>query len=955
MINASSTPILLITLITLIIFFNLSFLIFHLPKRMTHDIRYKGLSFTPDALATPQGSLSLAANAEIRDGAVCPAVLTGTTIPPLLDNYDRATTLKFIHTTSDGSRFITIRKTPPQTTDSYINWFDQNGTWEGNFDIPLSKVNECQIEAVGNTLIIVDDSGVYFALWKHGTYTLLGQKPPFPVIQFSLERDTTDNKNIDDHEVSVDGGSGSGGMLIGSRTDRRDIKKEYRTTVTEQVMAKINHRIDKVTDLGCFYAPFLIRYALRLYDGTSLILHSPPVLLFPLLRRSILTAIKEAKVNGVFDNTKKEYKYYIYLRRAILKYRCLDLSNLQDWGDIVKSVDIFITPQFSRIDNSKTIDGVSFFWNDRNESLLGGNDQQNPTDFETTYQGYSNQYSFELPECSESEMFGKIHNAAEFFLLAKLEVAELEENNSFKEVPFQPSILKNITAQQLMTDDYKSHNLMLPNGNSQRHNFTYNHRLHLYGMMEQPFAGFPPEVLFPYCNSGDSIESVTVTLNADDVTQNLVTAPVTNTVVPDWLLRRAYKFYPDTRAVEMSFKTSGSPYYFKCKLQPHVALNGAYALYEENKTDFEYVYGDPPESSDVIPLPLPNKLYQSEVNNPFVFKPSSIYTVGMGTILAVAPATRALSQGQFGQFPVIAFSTDGIWTMEVSSDGTFLPPKSISREVCTNPLSICQLDQQIAFATKRGLSILRGQDVIPISDQLDGPAPDVATLFPQLASFFANEQGDNSTTQANKAKMRLLINANSQHPVSFFQTANVLYDFANQRLIVTPPPAAASGNVVAFVYSLNDQAWSTMAFPVIRAAVPAYPHPYIQLSNDGSLLCLDTPNTQATPSVAASQHPVLFLTRPLSFGDGMYSLDGFIHNTHFFTPPLNRGAWGVFFLFGSNDLSHWHYIGRTNQPHVNYLPSHAYRYFCLGIYALLTPPDRYISTSLNIKEKLPKL
>lgn len=86
----------------------------------------------------------------------------------------------------------------------------------------------------------------------------------------------------------------------------------------------------------------------------------------------------------------------------------------------------------------------------------------------------------------------------------------------------------------------------------------------------------------------------------------------------------------------------------------------------------------------------------------------------------------------------------------------------------------------------------------------------------------------------------------------------------------------------------------------------------------------------------------------------MYSVDGIIHNTHFVSSP-NWGERGRLFIFGSNDLTHWHYIGRTNQQHVNYLPSHAYRYFRLAVSTLLAPPDRYISTSLNIKEKLPKL
>ena len=59
-------------------------------------------------------------------------------------------------------------------------------------------------------------------------------------------------------------------------------------------------------------------------------------------------------------------------------------------------------------------------------------------------------------------------------------------------------------------------------------------------------------------------------------------------------------------------------------------------------------------------IDLPNKIYTSEINNPFHFPVLGINTIGTGTILGISSAVKALSEGQFGQFPLYAFTSEGV-------------------------------------------------------------------------------------------------------------------------------------------------------------------------------------------------------------------------------------------------------------------------------------------------------
>jgi hypothetical protein len=106
-------------------------------------------------------------------------------------------------------------------------------------------------------------------------------------------------------------------------------------------------------------------------------------------------------------------------------------------------------------------------------------------------------------------------------------------------------------------------------------------------------------------------------------------------------------------------------------LTEHPALNGAYYFKELPNAPAVL-----PSATGTAPSPINNgetetldsTVLQSEPNNPFVIKSTGDASVGTGQIVGICSNTKAISQGQFGQFPVFVFTTDGIYTMSVNSD-----------------------------------------------------------------------------------------------------------------------------------------------------------------------------------------------------------------------------------------------------------------------------------------------
>lgn len=953
---------------------------------MQQSIRYKGLSLTPDEMAVENGALSLCGNLELHDGALRPSIVTGTPLSQPLTINGVVAKILYVHETGNYRHLIAI-------ASSAIYWFLQDGSLGSttpikSFDYEASVLS---VNSIGNTLIIVATDGIHYALWGDGGYKYLPQKPPFIEISFSISDDYPENYSNGgvDAEGSTNGFREAFQQTTYSCNDVfnkvkmpfidslfRDlecltIKEDKQSDITQSIYALINRTNNLIARNGRFYANFFVRYCYRMFDG-SMIMHSSPVFIPVQVPDSYMVLSANASQNTTnylldtyddFTFQREDGKgnkskvnitkvaFYYYPRNVDLNYTILDAKRdeLEEWKDVIKSVDVFITPPLTNIDTSEKI--LSLRSLHRNyklgHGLLSLTFESNGIRIGDT--------SVHFPSLSVDAYRNKLKNTSAFYKVCSLKISDLT-NYTTKKLPVDKNAVYQVSLQEQMKDDYKTHNSLFAKGS-----YVYNHRLNLYGMKEKLFQGFNGSVMFPgqyiikYDDSTDNlmyrykIQKIVVSLNTTSGTKYVESSDkfFSRQDIDSFIISNLVKFYPDSRADKMAIfckDSSDNDVIFVFPLEQCAELNGAMHMgdftdnLEQYKVDsFDYTVDDVVE--------LSNKIYTSESDNAFYFPLNGINTVGIGTIQGIASTTRALSQGQFGQYPLMAFSTDGIWAMEVSSKGTYSSIHPISREVCSNPKSITQLDQSVLFATNRSISRIAESQVVSMSDVLDGPGFNIYGLG-KFLNFFNDTEDDSDTVKSTKAQMRQLIDFTSS-PIEFFQRCQVIYDYKNSRILcldVTQTSKTSTADTVALCYSIKDNAWSTFLIQNVLTAINSYPHPYIQY-RDGSVMVLD----KGYDYEDTTEYHGIIVTRTLKFDEDNVpdSITGYIHS-------LTSGSIPIMWLYGSNDNQNWHYIGRLGGMKSSYMATHSYRFFRIALYLKMKSMNQYFATRLEIIRRFSK-
>ena len=960
---------------------------------MQQSIRYKGLSLTPDEMAVENGALSLCGNLELHDGALRPAIVAGTPLSQPLTVNGEVAKILYVHETGSYHHLIAI-------ASSSIYWFMQDGTLGSSTPIKSFDYGSTilSINSIGNTLTITATDGIHYAQWKEGSYYYLGQKPPFLPISFGLSYNHTESYthggglettgSIDETDYVWQQTTVSSADVLSAAKASADfhspgqtaysIKEEKQSDITQSLWALINRTNNLIAKNGRFYANFLVRYCYRLYDGT-MIMHSAPVLMPVLVPNNFkvyytngwakstkpenpvgseVTGAKDFEYDDSFEqrltNSSGEMVFSMkvnkltmtyYPRNVSLQYTIRSYSLIQElkqWNDIIKSVDIFISTPILKADQSEKV--VSFNVTEACYGLGKGLFESIST---RTLNGKLRGYgviTVNIPSLSDSAYADKIKNTSALYKVASLQVDELSTAYQ-AEVPVDKSAVYNISTQEQMKDDYKTHNSLFAKGT-----YAYNHRLNLYGMSEKLFSGFSPSEMFPYPSnfyngSSVTISKIVVQLKTTEGFK-YVECSGSNIKTELYTLINMPKFYPDSRAEKMIIFTDGGDIY-EFVLKECNELNGAMHMGDFSYSPSKYRISSFSYSVDDV-VDMSNKIYTSESDNPFYFPLNGINTVGIGIIQGIASTTRALSQGQFGQYPLMAFSTDGIWALDVSSTGTYSSIRPISREVCSNPASITQLDQSVAFVTNRSLSRIVESQIVSMTDVLDGPYFNISANLGKLANYFKEEETDVEDTKDMKSQMRQLINF-SEPPIDFFQHCKVIYDYKNSRILcldVSKKPMEATADTVAFSYSVRDQTWSTFIIKNVLTAINSYPHPYIQY-RDGSVMCLDQGYNYSDPD--ETEYAGILVSRTLKFDEDNVpnAITGFIHS-------LTTDVKPVMWLYGSNDNQHWHYLGRTNAPKSHYMSSHSFRYFRIALYLWLESKDQYFATRLEVIRRFNK-
>ena len=558
------------------------------------------------------------------------------------------------------------------------------------------------------------------------------------------------------------------------------------------------------------------------------------------------------------------------------------------------------------------------------------------------------EYTLDLPLRKSEDIAKDIRETNTFYLIKEIPLEDLANNSNRTKIEIPEAYLQSLANREVMTDDYLSNDKLMP-----KYAFVYNQRLSLANVSRQLYNGYNPCSMLTYIqgaytwsfnfsevksqqqNIKDIIEdNADESQNEMDMYTYVKDAGVVNVVKSsfnrqDMTIRKFhrygnmiwgnYLFYPNTNAYKFVIcNQNESPIGFETKPTSHDFLNGAFAYLgldgtiNGNSISYNIITTANPIVSD------PNKVYTSEITNPFYFPVTGINTIGTGEILGISSAVKALSQGQFGQFPMYVFATDGVWALETSASGTFNAKQPVTRDVCICPESITQVDGAVLFATDRGIMMLQGSTANCISLDLDKDAQDL-TAFPQLIELLNKHQYPIPSVDSNFKE--------------YVKDCRMVYDYVNQRIIVARPNAT-----YAYVYSLKSNKWGIME-STIMDSINSYPEAYA-VGTDGRLLDFShNPTTEDTK--------VTLITRPIKF-DAPNELKTI-------RTIVQRGMIErrdvKFILYGSRDLVNWYALASTTTSFLKGVSGTPYKYFRLAIMADLKEGKSIYGATMDVNPK----
>lgn len=680
----------------------------------------------------------------------------------------------------------------------YENWisYDSNTGnlyWEAKKEndilVPVNKMiyyknNIFEIKSIGNILIILSENDLSYSLFIDNTYNIIGD-----IDQKLSAYATTENSG--DYSVYIN--SGLKGIF----------KKSYGEDGTLNNDTPVNQTVHKmlseIREEGLLTNPVLLIFTFKLYDGSYLIKSQPILLMGECGERSI--------VANVFIDSSGSWYHNFYISGYNIKLHIDKILNVGELKDIVSSVDIFIS-EIQLYDNFDKYSIEKYFTT-------------------VTETGKDDIYETVFPFDNLKE---RIETAGNFYRVDSIDIEDLNEDID-KTLDLKKA-LENLTVLPSLEESQFS-NIVSAKGS-----YIYNDKIHIWGSEELFPSGYTPNdfntkqqvynynQVFPKTR----LKAYILTYIKTDIGDVTVLSKSENFISYGF---NPYLSYPDSRAykMEIAFETeNGIVYKNAYDLKPHDFLNIAFFVYrtlqpldftDSQEGPFQY-----PETSDKR-IKSNSKIKVSSINNPFVFPPEQTYTVGSGDILGMASVTAALSQGQFGQFPLYVFTTEGIWALQVGTgEVAYTTANPVSRDVCNNPDSITPIDNAVIFTTEKGVNIISGSSVKSLSDDLDGETINISN---ESSVYFIQNLAEAIAT------IGLQSSFNDELFTDYIRTARLAYSYTEGEIY-----AINTSKNYYYCYSIANKEWSKRSGK-FKGIIESYPNLYLQ-NDDNEIFKVNNEN-----------------------------------------------------------------------------------------------------------------
>ena len=849
------------------------------------EVILKGLTHSPSDYDCQDGELATCLNLINEDGALHPIHQPVIAEPNI--TLDAGDTIELVHKATHNetihSHYI-IRK-----SDDTWYWMEKGGDGTKN-TIDLNGFHVNAVTAVGNIVNFVGEISIKYLYWIDDNYQLFDR----------------DNFNygikIDFKEWDFHGGTAE--ISLGDEfwdyvTYKSSSSGRKITGMNVNQVSKVFNMFDAVinktlSDKGKQWQKYFVFgvAAIRLYDGTYYSISN----IFKLDWNSeTLASISVDPYNKKFWSIGPTIATYTI---------SANIDNLDKISNLIQGIDIFL---------SKAESFVNL------ESAAA---------------------KYVVPESNDRDQGDMF-----FTMMSGKEAASAIDSLSFYHSLF---ISKDEFGKELQLKRVEGTEESLPLANLYRSDLggkcaiTYNNRLHVGNVKE----GYNVDLISNITPKRANIEELK--------TEGIVRVKASNKEFwckVDDLGARLYYFVcvPILNVSEIRFyKKTGTSVFEKSTVSLHSSETTAFSFYvagegKENVPQFALPWEKSSEEewnnivskyenykTNTNALPYSSVVKVSEAENPLIFPAKNSVQVGSSIINALAANTRPISEGQFGDAPLYAFTDEGVWVLMLGSEGTYIARQPANRDICSNPKGILQIDDAVLFPTERGIMMQRGRESECITDVLDDYPFDFLSIY---------SHSTKDKTYPNKLLATGSIPESDVKYVRFrkyLENADMIYDYYDSRIIVFNPYYT-----YAYVYSLKSKMWGTM-HNVFNKRVNIYPESYAT-DKDGKIL--DVYVKEPTESV-----PFFLCSRPLTLGQEVYkTMFDCIARGYF--SSIQAGKCGMV-LFGSNDLVNWYYIGSSVDIFIRSLVGSPYKYFRIALIGKLASNESISGLSTAFQERL---
>lgn len=854
---------------------------------MIKQIQLRGISRSPSDRMTEDGGCAESLNVQLEQHELAP-MLT----PQEVSRYVSSTAplpgkALYIHKGNGYENVICLENGTGVETDSIVARVVKPAEI-GNQTIYEFEEGETlkDITSIGNTIIISTSKRMWYVVRvnRNGDeYMELGDKIPEPNVSFRTKMYKTYGYDVwREGDVYV----GETGEELNAEDVPEDDLRNFDTQAWEnylngtltgveadasanyintKVWEVISRQINAVKKQGYFCTPIFARYALKLFDG-EYIYQSVPVLIGA-GEYEFMKAIGVPEINTYHAHI---YAILTNAFKATAHIFLYPQNQFEGWEDIIESIDIFLSEDIH----------VPIF-NDKITAVTSGGI------------GGSEKLSFinQDVETYKEDVRNEILSKTIFYKLKSFKLANLTQLESGYDMMSNRNFVSQdfLKVQDRLTDGYLNFHRKIADNM-----MTYNKRLILSGLSYEITPGFSSlngDTVKKYQVDSRSGERYIFKYYLRDSGGNILTVYARNDSPGDvtyqgdlTIFNFSYEFgletkssipygwisYPDARCfkVQIEKRVPNGPtpldyvsYYKEYEMEAHPGLNCAFAFIGLSNEIVPSESTEVPEGFDPFGrvenrvYSENNTLWASVMGNPFLFEASGKETFN-AEVIAMSPVTTPLSEGQVGFADMYVFTNEGIWALPVNKEGTFTNHVDVSGDVAISKDSIVPLEQSVVFVSKQGVMLLKGQQVVCLSEFMNGehyvsPLPVIRILD--------DNQAVPGIRDAYQDNMRF---------GEFIEGCKISYDYVDKRLIFF-----RADRSYQYVYRLESKTWHKMSVEnlgiTLAGRINSYPDCYIYatktLGQNVEHLLYDF-SVERTSNPNQSVLPGLIITRQIDLG-----------------------------------------------------------------------------------------